>query len=113
MSEPSEVDQIKAQVEQSRADLADTVDELAERLNVKSQAKAKADDLRSAAAAKATRLKQSMPAPVQHAIDTVAAKATPVARRTAEVARPHRSKILAGAAAATMALVILRRRRGR
>lgn len=109
-SEPSELDKIKAEVAQSRADLADTVDELAGRLNVKTQAKAKAQDVRQAAAQKTTQLKQSLPPQVQRAMDTVGAKAAPHARRANELARPHRSKILAGTLAAAVLLIALRRR---
>jgi hypothetical protein len=47
---------------------------------------------------------------VQHAIETVGEKATPVVSQISEQAAPHRSKIIAAGVAALVLVVVLRRR---
>lgn len=90
-------DEIRDEIERTRAELAETVDELTERLNVKHQAQVKADAAKAAAAEKIEVAKQT-------AGDTVAA------------AKPYQTQILsvaAGVGALVTLLLVLRRVRNR
>ena len=109
---PTSTEQIRAEIEQTRAELADTVDQLSDRLNVKAQAGRKADDLKHTIVEKGAQAKASAPQPVQQAMDKVGEKAGPVAHQVNDATRPHRIKILAGAVAALVVLVVVRRRQG-
>ena len=82
-TDSTEADRIRSEIDETRVDLADTVDALSAKLDVKAQAKAKADDVKATVT------------------DTVAK------------AKPYRSQILAAATVAVVvAIVISRRRKG-
>ena len=51
-------EEIQADIERQRASLADTVDQLGHKLDVKSQAKSKVEDVKSQAQAKAAEVKE-------------------------------------------------------
>jgi uncharacterized protein DUF3618 len=114
---PSDPEAIRADIEQARTELADTVDALSDKLNVKAQAAGKATAAKEAAkdkvGAAAEQVRAAAPPPVQHALDSVGEKAGPVVQQVAAKTEPHRSKIIAGAAAALVVLVVVRRRRKR
>ena len=61
MTQPSTPDEIRAEIDQTRADLGAAVDQLADKLNVKAQAGAKLDDLKSSATNAASRVKAADP----------------------------------------------------
>ncbi len=61
MTESNSPDEIRAEIDQTRADLGAAVDQLADRLNVKAQAGAKLDDLKSSATNAASRIKAAAP----------------------------------------------------
>ena len=108
--EPSDIDAIRTDIEQTRAELADTVEQVVGKLDVKSQVGDKADSVKQAAAARVTQAKAAAPAPVQSALDSIGEKAGPPAHRAGEAMSPHRGKIIAGLAAGLVVLVIVRRR---
>ena len=112
---PSDPDAIRADIEQTRAELAQTVDALSDKLNVKAQAGDKAAAAKEAArqkvAAAAAQAHAAAPAPVQHALDSVGQKAGPVVHQAAGKIEPYRGKIAAGAVVALIALFVVRRRR--
>ncbi|WP_375474866.1 DUF3618 domain-containing protein [uncultured Jatrophihabitans sp.] len=114
---PTEPDAIRADIEATRAELADTVDALTAKLDVKAQASDKAHAAGAAAKEKvataAHQAKAAAPPPVQHALDSVGAKAGPVAQQVAAKAEPHRGKIAAGAGVTLLVLLVVRRRRKR
>ena len=90
-------DEIREDIERTRAALAETVDELTDRLNVKHQAQVKADAAKAAATEKIDVAKQA-------ASDKVAA------------AKPYQSQIIfvaAGVGALVTLLLVLRRVRHR
>lgn len=90
-------DEIRDEIERTRAELAGTVDELTERLNVKHQAQLKADAAKAAATEKLEVAKHT-------ASDTVAA------------AKPYQTQIISAAAglgALVTLLLVLRRVRHR
>ncbi len=78
-------DEVRAEIDQTRTDLAQTVDALQDKLDVKAQAKTK----------------------VQEALDKSAAALGPAA----EKAKPYRSQIGAGAAAFLFLVMLVRRRK--
>lgn len=106
-----DADAVRADIVQTRAELADTVDALTEKLDVKQHAADKVADAKDKVVETASRAKQSAPEPVQHALDTAAAKTGPAVHRIASTARPHRSKIIAALVVGTVALVVIRRKR--
>lgn len=116
MSEPKhssedEAELVREDIAQARADLADTVDALSEKLDVKQHAADRISEAKAKVAETAHHAKQSAPQPVQRALDTVGAKAGPTAHRVAEKSAPHRGKIIAGLVVSTLVLVIVRRKR--
>lgn len=112
---PSDPDAIRTDIERTRAELADTVDALAAKADVKAQASHKVEAAKDAAKDKvssaAASAKAATPEPVQQALGTVAEKAGPAAHRVDEVTAPHRGKILAGVGVAVLVFVVVRRRR--
>ena len=86
----NEAEAIRADIEQTRAELATTADALAAKLDVKAQARRKADETRARASSAYRSARTSVVAPVQRAwskaaASPVAAKATEDKRRTAVV----------------------------
>jgi len=75
---------IKADIEQARAELAQTADALAAKLDVKAQAERKAQEARSRAAEAYESAKASAPVPVQKAVAKVEQVGRPVAAKAAE-----------------------------
>jgi hypothetical protein len=110
-AEPSEKDAVREEIEQTRAELAATVDALSDKLDVKARAGDKVTDVKEKVAETATHLKESAPPQVQHALDVAGQKAGPVVHQVSAKAEPHRGKIIAGSVIAVVVLVIVRRRR--
>jgi hypothetical protein len=86
MSELSsnEAEAIKADIEQTRAQLAATTDALAARLDVKAQARVKAQAAGGRVSSAYQSARSSMPEPVQRAWSKAGAVASPVADKAAE-----------------------------
>jgi hypothetical protein len=93
--EPQGVDELRDDIEHTRAELSDTLNELSARVNIPARAKAQ---VRTAV--------DRAPEPVQRALASTGSAAGHAGR----VLRPYRGKILAGAGVATLALLIRRRR---
>lgn len=90
--EPSgdpKIDEVRADIAATRAELQDTVDALTDKLDVKKQAGKKVDEVKSEVRAKT-------PEPVQQAVETVS---------------PYGKQLALGAAAAVVVLLIVRRLR--
>jgi Protein of unknown function (DUF3618) len=109
--EPTDPDAIRADIERTRSELSDTVNQLSEKLNPKTQATDKVAAAKQAVAERAAKAKAAAPPQVQHAMDQVSAKAAPVARQVSQQAEPYRSKIIGGGVAAAFLLLVLRRRK--
>lgn len=120
--EPTDADAIRSDIEQTRAELADTVEQVIGKLDVKAQAADKVDSVKSAATDKvdsvksaatdkAAQARAAAPAPVQNVLDSIGQKAGPPAHRAGEAVAPYRGKIIAGAAGGLLVLLIVRRRR--
>ena len=105
----SDVEDLKSEIEQTRAELADTVDALTAKLDVKAQASERAHELAGKAAARYEEAKSSAPEPVRQAIGTVEQAARPVVHKAKQ--DPRRAALIAGGV--LVALLVLRRlRRG-
>ncbi|HEY2299032.1 MAG TPA: DUF3618 domain-containing protein [Jatrophihabitans sp.] len=107
----SPADAVRADIEATRAELAETVDALHDKLDVKAQAGEKVAEAKQKLSDGAARAKAAAPEPVQHALDRVGEKAGPVGRQLSQQAAPHRKKIIAGTLAVAVALLVLRKRR--
>ena len=103
---PTTPEEIRAEIESTRAELADTVDQLTDKFDVKAQAQHKVDDVKQSLGGAAHRAKEATPEPVQHAVDRAAQTAQPAI----EQGRKHQKQLLIAAAAGLVVLVILRRR---
>jgi chromosome segregation ATPase len=106
-------DIVRSDIEQARAELAETVDALSDKLDIKARAGDKVSDAKAKLAETAARAKQAAPPPVQHALDVAGQKAAPVVSQVSQKAAPHRGKIIAGAVVAVVVLVVVRKRRAR
>ncbi len=106
---PSDPDEIRAEIEQTRADLADTVDALSAKLDVKARAGDKAHELKQSVADATTRAKESAPPQVQQSLDRAQAVLEPAVGKAVEAARPYRTQLLIGVAVAVVLLVVRRR----
>jgi hypothetical protein len=107
-AKPADPDQIREEIEATRADLADTVDALSTKLDVKAQAKSKAHEVQATVSDTLSKAKQSAPPPVQTSLDRVGAALGPALAK----AKPYRRQIIAAVGAAA-AVLVLARRRGR
>ena len=105
-TEPTSPDDLRQEIDATRADLADTVDALSAKLDVKAQAKAKADEVKTTMSDAAAKAKASTPPPVQRSIERAGSIIKPAAAK----AEPYRVQILAGAASVLVIVLLLRRR---
>ena len=110
-SDQASVDEIRTEIEQTRAELAKTVDTLSDKVNVKARAGDKVGEARARVSGAAAQAKAKAPASVQHALDTVGAKAGPVAHQASEQIRLYRKQILIGVGATAAALLLVLRRK--
>lgn len=109
MSEFSDAEQLRAEIEETRADLADTVNALSAKLDVKARAKAKVDDVRATVTETVSQAKHSAPPPVQQSLDRAGAALVPAAAK----AKPYQHQILAAVGLAAVIAILARRRAGR
>jgi uncharacterized protein DUF3618 len=77
-------DEIKAEIEATRAELAETANALAAKLDVKAQAKDKAQLAGERIAAKVEQVREAAPPPVQNALGKAEQAAQPVLAKAAE-----------------------------
>jgi small-conductance mechanosensitive channel len=100
-------EELQAQIEVQREQLAETLDALTEKLDVKTQAQHKVADLKAQARVKATELKATTRSKVAGARSTTRSKVVTVkGRGTTDTGRP-RPELLGIAAAGVTALVAL------
>jgi hypothetical protein len=103
---PNSTEQLQSEIEHTSEDLAKTVDELTEKLDVKADAKHRIHAVKSTISDKASQAKQSAPEPVQHALNQASSAAAPAI----EKARQYRKQILIGVAVLLLLLIARRRR---
>ncbi len=108
--ETSKTDDIKAEIEQTRSDLADSVDALAAKADVKARGKEQLAHAKESAADALDRAKQSAPEPVQQALDKAASTVGPAAAKARDTAAPYRKQILIGVGVLFVLLVLRGRR---
>jgi ElaB/YqjD/DUF883 family membrane-anchored ribosome-binding protein len=110
-SEVNEVEAVRADIEAARDELAQTVDALHDKLDVKGRASDSVAAAKERIAETAQRAKAAAPQPVQQALDRAGERAAPVVTQTSQQLAPHRGKIIAGAVGLLVVVWILRRRR--
>ena len=108
MSEP-DAERLKAEIEATRAELAQTADALAAKLDVKAQASKKVHAVGEKVSDSYTHVHDAAPAPVQKALDKTGQAVSPVVARAAADKR-RTLLVLAGTAAV---LVVVRKIRNR
>jgi len=101
-------EQIQAEIEKTRAQLGDTVAELAEKADVKGQAKKKVDEAKQTAQEKASEASEAAKRTLHDAPET----ARTAADRAIAAARENPAPVAAGAAALLVIVLVLRRRSG-
>jgi hypothetical protein len=117
---PRSAEELRTEIAETRAELGDTVEQLAAKVDVQEQAKqqiqavgervhASAEKVVEAAA----RAKQAAPAPVQHALDEANVRIQPAARKARERATEDPRKTAALAAAVLISWRLVRRLRKR
>lgn len=105
-------DAIKADIEATRAQLAQTADALAAKMDVKAQAGAKVQEVTDKAAGAYGSAKASAPEPVQKVIGRAEVAAQPVVAKAAED-KQRTALIAGGVLAALLVLKRVRKRRNR
>jgi hypothetical protein len=110
---PADPDAVRADIDRTRAGLADTVDQLSKKLDVRAQTSHKANAAKDRASQTAARVKASAPPAVRQALDRTGEKVAPIAHRVSDQTAPHRAKLVTGVFAALGALALVRRRRTR
>ncbi len=103
-----DAERLKAEIEATRAELAETADALAARLDVKAQAGQKVHAVGEKVGDRYASLRDSVPEPVQKAIGKAEQTAQPVVAKAAE---DKRRTLLVVAGSVVVALVIRRLRR--
>jgi hypothetical protein len=104
----SDARQIKSEIEQTRAELAQTVDALSAKLDVKAQAGHRAHEMQARAARAYGNAKASAPPPVRHAWERAEVTAQPVVMKARE--DPKRTALVVGGGILAL-LILLRVRR--
>jgi hypothetical protein len=104
----SDANQIKSDIEHTRAELAQTVDALSAKLDVKAQAGQRAHEMQARAAHAYGSAKASAPPPVRHAWDRAEVATQPVVVKAKE--DPKRAALVLGGGLLAL-LVLLRTRR--
>ncbi len=107
---PQTAEQIKADIDDARAQLSEAVDALSAKVDVKAQAKARVEQTREAVAGATDRVREATPDPVRRAVGNAAQRVAPAADSGLAKVRPYRKQLLAGLGAALIAVVLFRRR---
>lgn len=103
------MDEIKADIEHTRAQLAGTVDALTDRLDVKARATERAHELGHRAAEKAEQVKAAAPEPVQKAMDKAGQAAKPVLDKIVDRAAADKRRTALVVGGVLLAVLIARR----
>jgi hypothetical protein len=101
-------DQIKADIETTRAELAETADALAAKLDVKAQAGEKLHAVGDTVSGRYAHARDSAPAPVQKALGSAEQAARPVVAKAGE----DKKRTALVAVGALVVLLVVRRLRG-
>jgi len=115
-SAPTTVDEARLKVEQTRAELTDTLESVTDKLDVKKQAKLKLRDVNAKVqesteglADLAGKVNDNLPPPVRQGIDTTAEAVRPVVTRAMTEAKTRRGQVVIAAAAVILLFVVVRR----
>jgi len=106
---PTTASELREEIEQTRAELADSVEALADKVDVPAKIHHQVDHAKEAIAEVSHKIGDATPEPVHTALHRAGAAAAPVVDK----AKPYRKQIgLAALVAGTVAIVTKRRRRG-
>lgn len=85
---------LRAEIARARAELADTVNQLSAKLDVKQQARQRVDETRASAAQRLREAKQSAPQSVGQALDKLSETVLPVLSQAVQRARANPQQAL-------------------
>jgi uncharacterized protein DUF3618 len=102
-------DEIKAEIEATRAELAESADALAAKLDVKTQAADRLHEVGDKVATSAARAREAAPEPVQKALDKAEQAAQPVLAKAGE----DKQRTAFAVGGVLVVVLFLRRRRNR
>jgi hypothetical protein len=105
----TEQERIKADIEATRAELAETADALAAKLDVKAQASRKAHEAGEKMSERYAHVRESAPAPVQKALDKTGQAVSPLVAQAAK----DKKRTLIVLAGTAVVLLVIKRVRGR
>lgn len=105
-------DVLRAEIAQARSELADTVDQLAVKLDVKQQARQRMDDTKATALQRLQQARDSAPQPVVQALDRLSDTVLPVLGQAVRRVRENPRQVLVAASVAVMITLIGRRAGG-
>jgi hypothetical protein len=124
MSGDAKVEALRSEIQQTRAELGETVEQLAQRVDVKARAKEKVDEAKARAAAAAAEAREKAREKAQHLADSgrelaqelrtepaVPARRAAIRMRTSVRERPKQWAVAVAALLAFTALVVGKRRR--
>jgi uncharacterized protein DUF3618 len=107
----SKPDAVRADLEATRDELADTVNTLGRKLDMKTRARDTVSQGTSKVSDVVGRARQSMPPNIRRAVDQAAAKTKPIIQRVSERATPYRAKLIAGLISSTVIVWAVANRR--
>lgn len=103
---------IRAEIAQARAELADTVEQLAAKLDVKQQTRQRVTDTRTLAIQRLSSAKDSAPQSVSQALDKLSETVLPVLNQVVQRARVNPRQVLVAVSVAVIITFIGRRAGG-
>jgi vacuolar-type H+-ATPase subunit H len=104
---------LRAEIAQARAELADTVDQLSAKLDVKQQARQRVDETKASAVQRLREAKQRAPQPVGQALDKLSEAVLPVLSQAVQRARANPQQALVAATVVVVITLIGRRAGGK
>jgi hypothetical protein len=109
-ADDASIEQRRADVARSRAELGAAVEQLTDKLDVKAQAHDQVDRVVSTAKDTAIKVKEAAPQPVQRAVEHAGDRMGPVFDDSRQRLQPYRKQALIGGVVLLLLVVVLRRR---
>jgi hypothetical protein len=109
-NDDTSIERRRADVAHSRAELGAAVEQLTDKLDVKSQAHDQVDHVLNTAKDTAIKLKEAAPDPVQRAVEHAGDRVGPVLEGSRQRLDPYRKQAVVGAVVLVLLILVLRRR---
>jgi Protein of unknown function (DUF3618) len=109
MTESTDPEQLRQEIEQTREDLSDTIDALKYKTDPREQAKVAAQKATAKTRELGQKVYDKAPPPVANAFDRTKEAVAPKASQAREKARGHEGQVAAAVAAALVLLLLVRK----